>query len=192
MRGKTHTHTNKQTCFIFNFFVFTPRLSKKQAMNVDDDDVDAPMNGEREEVSDVDIDATMIDKTKPEPEFCNWEPKSDVEYYGRIPEFISLGDLELKMAYGLLSFYNDQVRHGSVCSDNQCQMNTTEFINSIGDVLDSWFQHDDEIFGDKFSFMVGEGADFDHFVKRVRNHFCELGRIIIHTGSLSALWCKSK
>jgi hypothetical protein len=71
-----------------------------------------------------------------------WEPKSDTQYYGKIPAKITIYQLEVILANGLKAYKADALAHG-ILVDNE----------ELEGLLDAWFEHDSNK-DNKFDWLV--------------------------------------
>jgi hypothetical protein len=83
-----------------------------------------------------------------------WEPKSDVEYYGLVPWGATMEELVSIMADGVLEYMKDALSHHVLPSRDMMES-----------VLDSWFEHDANG-DDRFDHLVSE-EDADTFFDQV-------------------------
>jgi len=75
----------------------------------------------------------------------DWEPKSDAQYYGKIPTKVTLDQLEVIMANGLKAYKADALAHGILVDNNELE-----------GLLDAWLEHDSNT-DNKFDWLVTEG-----------------------------------
>ena len=83
--------------------------------------------------------APRILETEPE----DWEPKTDEEYYGKIPKNFTYNELKIIMVNGLRKYRDDLILHGEEAPDRA----------HLEGMLDAWLEHD-SVRENKFDYLV--------------------------------------